>query len=221
MGWNDFSFPHAGAGEGNEFSVSLLKPKGVLTIKLFQGGKLDLNRRKRLLPKILASKSLARSWRLELVEDELKYAEKPSFPYVRVKLPESAIVLATRKDGKIPLVRQYRHGAGGLFWELPAGYIEEGESALGCMKREFKEEVGHELQGAKEIGVFYLQPSRSNQLVHVFIGQVGKYNPVAPDSTESIESRFYSRDEVWKLFLKKSSAMHVLAFLLAESERKN
>ncbi len=181
---------------------------------------LVLKRRKPLRPRTLASKSLAYSWRLELVEDELKFPGKPPFHYVRVRLPESAIVLAAREDGKIPLVRQYRHGAGGFFWELPAGYVEEGESALGAMKREFKEEVGHELLGAKEIGAFYLQPSRSNQLVHVFNGKVGKPNPIDPDSTESVESRFFPSDEAWKMLLKKPSAMHVLAFLLIESRKK-
>lgn len=117
-------------------------------------------------------------------------------------------------------MQQYRHGAEGLFWELPAGYIEEGESALSCVNREFREEVGYDLNGAKEVGAFYIQPSKSNQLVHVFTGNVGKYNPMDPDNTESIDSKFFSQDEVWKILSKKPSAMHILTFLLLESRKR-
>ncbi len=177
--------------------------------------------RKPIRPKILNSRSLATSWRLELIEDLLQYPKRFPFNYARVKLPGSVVVLARRKsDGRIPLVQQYRHGAGDAFWELPAGYIEEGENALSCANREFREEIGYNLQGAKETGSFYLQPSKSNQVVHMFKGTVGKYNPVEPDNTESIESKFFSFEEVWKKLSKKPSAMHILAFLLQESKKR-
>ena len=69
---------------------------------------------------------------------------------------------------------------------------------------------------AKVVGSFYLQPSRSNQLVHVFTGKVGKYDPLDPDSNENLECEFFTKSKVWELLSKKPSAMHILAFLMME-----
>ena len=46
------------------------------------------------------------------------------------------------KDGKIPLVRQYRYAYKSEIWEIPAGKIEDGEDSEITAKRELIEEVG-------------------------------------------------------------------------------
>ena len=44
-----------------------------------------------------------------------------------VESPDWAAVLCVTADGRVPLVRQYRHGLGQVSWELPAGALEPGE----------------------------------------------------------------------------------------------
>lgn len=46
--------------------------------------------------------------------------------YIR-RDPDFAVVVAVTKDGRLVLVRQYRHGVEKVLLELPAGAIEKGE----------------------------------------------------------------------------------------------
>ena len=61
--------------------------------------------------------------------------------YVREGMNAVLIVPRTH-EGKVLLVRQYKHGAQQSVIEFPAGKIDAGESALIAAKRELYEETG-------------------------------------------------------------------------------
>src|SRR5215470_12005570 len=65
--------------------------------------------------------------------------------------PGSVVVLPVLPDGKVVLVRQYRHAAGQYMWELVAGRLEKGESPKNGGARELAEETGYR---AKRLTVF-------------------------------------------------------------------
>ncbi len=54
----------------------------------------------------------------------------------------SIVLLPFDADGKLLLVRQYRHAAGRFLWELPAGSLETGEDPDSAARRECQEELG-------------------------------------------------------------------------------
>ena len=56
--------------------------------------------------------------------------------------PGGAAVVAVDADGRVCLLRQYRHAAGGWLTELPAGKLDGGEPPLACARRELGEEAG-------------------------------------------------------------------------------
>lgn len=52
-------------------------------------------------------------------------------------------VVAVRGDGRIGLVRQYRHSVRARLWELPAGILDiDGEDEITTARRELAEEAG-------------------------------------------------------------------------------
>jgi len=53
--------------------------------------------------------------------------------------PGSVVVLPVLPDGRIVLIRQYRHAAGQYLWELVAGHKDPGESFVKGAHRELEE----------------------------------------------------------------------------------
>ena len=97
--------------------------------------------------KIVSSREYFRNY-IALTVDEL--VDPGGFPMTRaiVHHPGSAVVLARDSRGRILMVRQFRAPARAFLWELPAGKIDAGETALAAARRELKEETGSRLSSA-------------------------------------------------------------------------
>lgn len=76
-------------------------------------------------------------------EDIVKLPTGKTVTWDLVKHKGAAAVVPVTKDGKILLVRQYRNALDVETLEIPAGGIEEGETALQCVTREIEEETGY------------------------------------------------------------------------------
>src|SRR6202140_4760561 len=57
--------------------------------------------------------------------------------------PGSVVVLPIFNDGRVLLIRQYRHSVGEFLWELVAGRKEANESPVAAARRELVEETGY------------------------------------------------------------------------------
>ena len=62
--------------------------------------------------------------------------------YYVLECPAYVNVVALTDDGRIILVRQWRHGTRSVELEIPAGLVEAGESGLDAAARELLEETG-------------------------------------------------------------------------------
>ena len=81
----------------------------------------------------------------------------------------AATLVPVDGEKRIWFVRQYRHAAGEVVLELPAGTIEPGEAAEACAAREIREEIGMAAAGLQKIGEFYLAPGYSTEFMRVFL----------------------------------------------------
>lgn len=64
-------------------------------------------------------------------------------PFYLLDFPDWAQVVALTGDDRVVLVRQYRHGIGGVTLELPGGIVDPGETPLEAAARELAEETGY------------------------------------------------------------------------------
>ncbi|ODS24916.1 7,8-dihydro-8-oxoguanine-triphosphatase [Candidatus Endobugula sertula] len=59
-----------------------------------------------------------------------------------------AVGIIKNAEGKILIAKRAKHQHQGGLWEFPGGKVEEGESALEALVREFKEEVNITIHSA-------------------------------------------------------------------------
>lgn len=99
----------------------------------------------------------------------------------------SVVIIPLDNEGNLLFVRQYRHPAGGLLLELPAGVLNKGESPEDCAHRELREETGMAAGSLTPLGEFYLAPGYSTELMSAFLAK-GLY----PDPLNADEDEFIS-----------------------------
>jgi ADP-ribose pyrophosphatase len=68
----------------------------------------------------------------------------------------------------VPLIRQYRHAAGGFIWEIPAGTLDPDETPVECAKRELVEEIGYSADTWHKLGEITPVPGYSDERIHIF-----------------------------------------------------
>jgi ADP-ribose pyrophosphatase len=113
-------------------------------------------------------------WVLALRRDALHAPGGGGEPFQRLVLehPGAAVVLAADARGRVCLLRQYRHAAGGWFIELPAGLCDvEGEDPLVVAQRELREEAGLAAQEWTLLGSTYSSPGITTERVHAYLAE--------------------------------------------------
>ena len=114
--------------------------------------------------------------------------------------PGGVGVVAVTDDGRVLLVRQYRHAAGEHLWEIPAGGRKDGESVLETARRELAEETGYGAESWLGLGATYLAPGYSTELLWYFrASAISRVQDPDPDPDEVLEARLFTLDEILEL----------------------
>lgn len=93
------------------------------------------------------------------------------------------------------LVQERDEAVYGL-WNLPSGYIEQGESIEQGAVREAQEESGFQVALVRKLGVDHTSPDRP--IFHAFTANVVG-GQLAPDQNELLGARWFTLDEVQQL----------------------
>jgi len=102
-------------------------------------------------------------------------------------------------EPRILLERQYRHAAKSMMWELPAGRIDDGETAITAAKRELLEETGYSARQWKRILHFYVSPGFLDETMTIYLAQGLRAGTAQPEADERIAVRFFPLTEAKKM----------------------
>ena len=72
-------------------------------------------------------------------------------------------------DPRVLLIRQFRHAADGVIWEVPAGRLEPGETPEACARRELAEETGMRAGRLERLTTIYTTPGFTDERIHLFL----------------------------------------------------
>lgn len=101
--------------------------------------------------------------------------------------PGGAAVVAVDAEGRVCLLRQFRHAAGGWLTELPAGKLDGGEPPLECARRELAEEAGVSARRWEKLGEFFSSPGVLTEVIHLFLAQDLEPADASPEDHEVLE----------------------------------
>lgn len=101
--------------------------------------------------------------------------------------PGGAAAVALDDAGRVCLLRQFRHAAGGWIWELPAGKLEPQEPPLETARRELIEEAGMEASQWAPLGPYVSSPGVFTETVHLFLARQLRSANISHEPAESIE----------------------------------
>jgi ADP-ribose pyrophosphatase len=113
--------------------------------------------------------------------------------------PGSVVVLPVFKDGRVLLIRQYRHSVGEFLWELVAGRKEPNESPLAGARRELLEETGYTAKRLRKLMRVVPTPGFANEWMWIFAAEGLTAGAAQPEEDEKITPRIFTLKQVEKM----------------------
>jgi len=112
-----------------------------------------------------------------------------------IEHPGSVVVLPVLADGRIVLIRQYRHAAGQYLWELVAGHKEPHESPLAGAHRELLEETGYTARKIRKIFEEFPSPGLLGERMDIFLAEGLTKGKARPEDDEKITTKIVTLQE--------------------------
>ncbi len=91
--------------------------------------------------------------------------------YYQIDLAPFVCIFAETEDGRILVIRQYKHGARQVSLTFPGGTIKDGEPPLIAARRELREEPGYEAGRWLTLGEYVNNANQGCGGAHLFIAK--------------------------------------------------
>ena len=156
------------------------------------------------------------SWRSFLRETVRTHAGE-TIEYAYAQTPDAVFVVPVLEDGRLALVRQYRHPAREWVWEVPAGTIH-GEPPDAAARRELREEIGGQCATMQSLSWHYGASASLTSRHYAFLATGVTLGDTSLESTELLEVVLVTPDEAFARARAGGirRAQSALALLLAE-----
>lgn len=84
-----------------------------------------------------------------------------------IRHPGASAVVPFLSENEVLLIRQFRHAAGGVIYEVPAGKLD-GDTPEVCAVRELEEEAGQHTDRLVKVGEILTSPGFTDERIHLF-----------------------------------------------------
>lgn len=127
--------------------------------------------------------------------------------------------LPVTEEGKIIMIRQYRHALGEECIEIPGGCVDDTDTSMEmAIRRELLEETGYTFSSIEHLGKISPNPSTNSNYLHMFLARGGRKTAEQQlDENEEIEVLELTIGELKHLLRTNQllQSMHVSCILYA------
>jgi len=102
-------------------------------------------------------------------------------------------------DPRVLLIRQFRHAADDVIWEIPAGTLQPGESPEACATRELAEEAGVSARHLERLTTIFTTPGFTDERIHLYLASGLHTVPTQRDADEFMEVETVRWSEVGRM----------------------
>ena len=145
---------------------------------------------------LIERRSIHQGRLLHVFDDRVRLEDGRSTQREVVEHPGAVCIVAVDGEGRVAMVRQWRHPARRALWELPAGTRDRaGEPPETTASRELGEEMGAAASSWQSLGVWPLAPGYSSEVMHFYLAQGISAVPGEADPDEQLERSWCAPEE--------------------------
>jgi ADP-ribose pyrophosphatase len=149
-----------------------------------------------LRERLIASEPVFQGRLISVRVDEVELPDGRRTRREVVDHPGAVAIVPLLPDGRVVMVRQYRHAVGQVLCELPAGTLDPGESPEDCARRELAEETAYQASDLRLLLSIHLSPGYSSEIIHIFLATgLEPTAAAAPDEDERLSIMLLPMDE--------------------------
>ncbi len=169
---------------------------------------------------ILASTKIFSGAVFSVTRDHLREASGQEITREVVNHSGGAGGVAMFADGRIALVRQYRHPAKKDLLEIPAGKIDADETPESCAAREIEEELGFRVGRLEKLAEFYSTPGFCAEKLYVYLATELVPTQQKLDHDENVEIVFVTLEEALEMVQsgKIEDAKTIIALMMTKQK---
>jgi ADP-ribose pyrophosphatase len=147
----------------------------------------------------LSSRIVWRSPWFALREDQIRLPDGSDGVYTVIERPGAVWIVPVLHDGRLVLIRNYRHTVGEWLWEVPAGGLEDGVPAVEMARRELSEEIGGTAESLEFVATTYTVPGISDERGYIYLARGVRLGEPHREPTEMMERHVLAVERVMQM----------------------
>ncbi len=177
-----------------------------------------------IIPEVLESEEVYKGKIITIKRDTLTRGDGKNFVRETAVSSDAVAVVAIDEQGRILLIRQYRHPMGRPVWEIPAGKMDvDGEQPEETAIRELQEETDTTAESVELLTLFLNSAGWTNEKTYVYLAKGLRNVPEFQRENEEadIEKKWVSLEDAYEMVItgELDDAKTVIGILLAKDRK--
>lgn len=177
-----------------------------------------------IIPEVLESEEVYKGKIITIKRDTLTRGDGKNFVRETAVSSDAVAVVAIDEQGRILLIRQYRHPMGRPVWEIPAGKMDvDGEQPEETAIRELQEETDTTAESVELLTLFLNSAGWTNEKTYVYLAKGLRNVPEFQRENEEadIEKKWVSLEDAYEMVItgELDDAKTVIGILLAKDRQ--